>query len=1175
MNILKSSASKESSPPRNLELRAMIFVSVLLLGGLALVYGVKSGRPQPFAELPSKMTVDNKKDPAKIPEIINLNEIEDRETLALYLNVFNKEADRDFAAEKLYHEISQNRGEIASVGFLTSVHVSREDIEINNDLDHYKSALETAVRRAEARRNRSWNPITWIMSLIRTPDTTIRVRVLNGLGSMKISFIVRTPGEFLTSLMIWSLFFFGSFFGLHLYWRIRRFEGDGLILPPIFLLCGIGFLMMIGMRDPLRDSLDFTDFTVGVGAGCAVMLIITSLDYHNIALRFQQASPKYAYWLITYAPIFLAILLSLILIMFGLSPGTSDARINLNLGLFSFQPSEIIKILFAFFVASYFGERWEYFRYLERKIGFFSFPRFWDLAIVTGAVGFLLTLFFLQKDLGPALMMAGLFLILFAVVRRRIGLSVGGLLCLVAGYVFNYFIRISETAADRLEIWLNPWDTKVPGGDQIVQSLWSFATGGITGTGIGLGDPYFAPAHHTDLILSSVGEELGYVGIVLIFVTYTLLFYRCYVIARNAFSPFAYFLVLGLGVINALQMLFISAGVLGLIPLSGVVTPFLSDGMTSMVCNFAAFGMILAVSAEKGSPTEKLIEPTRYIAYGYIGIVVIILFNAFLIQLWNSNAILVRGVLSPVRDEVVNGNRITGIRRFSYNPRIYLAKRELRFGTIYDRNGIPLASSDWEELNKFAAEYESLGIMISEICKKGVRCYPFGNQTFHLLGDALTEKDWAASNTSFVERDYQKVIRGYDDHAEVQKIKVKQLVEERDEGGRRVIDPMTKKVKIKENEIEFSIEKKDYLELLPLIHNRYNPINIRANLMKFKNRNIQTSIDIRLQVRLTEIMKTELERQRLRRGALVVLDPKTGDLMASVSLPLPADQTDTGGENFEPPDEEIEKAASLNRARFGSYPPGSTFKIVTGMAALRRDSNAAGRQFSCIRLADGRVGSIVRDRPVKDDIQDKTPHGRIAFRDGLKYSCNGFFAHLGTDLAGAVELHRTAQLFEIKSALPNTATELNKYLPQSSFGQGEIVASPFQIARVSATIANGGLMESGRWVIDENNERSKEAIRIVSAEQAAVIGEAMRLVVTDGTGRVLAGNPVAIAGKTGTAENPAGRSHSWFTGFAPFNGSSEQIAFAVIVEHGGYGGGIAAKIAGDIVTTAEEIGVIR
>jgi cell division protein FtsI/penicillin-binding protein 2 len=131
------------------------------------------------------------------------------------------------------------------------------------------------------------------------------------------------------------------------------------------------------------------------------------------------------------------------------------------------------------------------------------------------------------------------------------------------------------------------------------------------------------------------------------------------------------------------------------------------------------------------------------------------------------------------------------------------------------------------------------------------------------------------------------------------------------------------------------------------------------------------------------------------------------------------------------------------------------------------------------------------------------------------------------------------------------------------------------MARVAATIANGGNAPQGRWVIDETNPRVREPIALLPAPLAQQLAADMRAVVTSGTGRVLNGAVIPIAGKTGTAELAKAPSHAWFIGFAPYGGKpAKQIAFAVLVENGQYGGTAAAPIAGEIVAAARKLGLI-
>jgi peptidoglycan glycosyltransferase len=280
----------------------------------------------------------------------------------------------------------------------------------------------------------------------------------------------------------------------------------------------------------------------------------------------------------------------------------------------------------------------------------------------------------------------------------------------------------------------------------------------------------------------------------------------------------------------------------------------------------------------------------------------------------------------------------------------------------------------------------------------------------------------------------------------------------------------------------------------------------------------------------------------------------------------------------------------MDRARYGVYPPGSSFKLVTATAALRKDPALTTESFVCERLPDGRVGRHLPgwNRPIRDDAADTVPHGTLAMERALIVSCNAYFAQLGLRI-GAPALQETAALYEISLSQPESAKRVHDTLPFAAYGQGQVLATPFKMARVAATISDDGAMPQGRWVIDETNRRTDAPKRILDASQAQQLAATMRRVVLEGTGRSLKDIVPAIAGKTGTAEVQDQPSHSWFVGFAPYGPASavtpaagapdadaiERISFAVIVEHGGYGGTAAAPIAGQIVTAAKGLGIIR
>ena len=300
----------------------------------------------------------------------------------------------------------------------------------------------------------------------------------------------------------------------------------------------------------------------------------------------------------------------------------------------------------------------------------------------------------------------------------------------------------------------------------------------------------------------------------------------------------------------------------------------------------------------------------------------------------------------------------------------------------------------------------------------------------------------------------------------------------------------------------------DYRELLPLLRHRWQPDNPEVKRIRDRDRNLHMSIDARLQWRAAELLENQLRKLGRTKGAIVILDPATGDLLASVSYPWPgpiaAIVSATGSDD-----------PLLDRARYGLYPPGSSFKIVTSIAALRKNPQNANNRYECKRLADGRTGNFIRgwQHPIHDDIKDTVPHGDISMHAGLVVSCNAYFAQLGTYAVGAEALLDTANHLGISVANPSTVQTLQRELPQASYGQGQDVASPFQMARVAATIAQNGSMPFGRWVTDQSNPRQQGPDSILAPELSSEIGAAMRNVVTSGTGRAANVADLPIAGQ--------------------------------------------------------------
>ncbi len=988
-------------------------------------------------------------------------------------------------------------GRLVQINAVSSPQELAPLLESFQDREQRESAAQTVFDFLERSR-----PLANVGALVAVRAPGLPRRSLLPLARIKPLMAVRTPEEFRRQFLLWAALYFAGFHLVALVWRLARFRGDTALLPALHLLTGIGFILMAGMRDPLRDTLEFRKFALGAVLGCAVLALaaLPAFDYRRLSD-----------W--CYTPLFGALGLFGLLLRFGRGPAGNDAKVNLG----PFQPVELIKILLVLFLAGYFTRNWERLRDLrERRVlaGFFrrvGLPRIEHVAPVLCATGISLVMFFVLKDLGPALVMFVVFLSLFAVSRGRPGLALAGLALMVGSVAVGYRLGQPRTVVERIDMWLSPWDNDVRGGNQLAHAIWAFSTGGPFGSGPGWGDTEMIPAGNTDLVLPAIGEEWGAVGVATVFLLFGFLVARGFRAAVRADTHFGFFLGLGLSTLLSSEMLLISSGVLGVLPLSGVVSPFLSSGNTAMLANFLIFALLASISARGSrSPQPGLLPASaRPLQFVLAGAAAVLLVFAVRYQVVADAAYLARDARTYEED---------GVKRAQRNPRMNSLAREIPRGSIYDRNGVPLATSDWDELLRHQAEYAALGISPDAAASRfEARHYPFGSATAHLIGDLRTGENFDASNTSLVERDSNARLQGY-----------------------------------------------EYSELAPLVRHRHQPGNPDIARILARDRTVRLTIDIRLQLRAQRILERRLRAAGASNGAVVVMSAVTGDLLAMVSAPAP-----------DPPAARSAAATPdelLDRARYGQYPPGSAFKLVTAIAALVKDPALRYRTFLCRTLADGRAGAIIPgwNRPIKDDIGDRA-HGTLDMERAIAVSCNAYFAQLGVHDVGSLALADTAARMGFSTGDP---TELRKALPFASYGQGPVLASPFKMARVAAAIAAGGRMPEGRWIGDSSNPRTNAPLAVLPAAQANFLAGAMRRVVTEGTARqAMAGTPLSMAGKTGTAQLDVGAPHSWFVGFAPYDGdASSRLAFAVLVEHGGYGARVAAPIAREVMEAARDLG---
>ena len=185
---------------------------------------------------------------------------------------------------------------------------------------------------------------------------------------------------------------------------------------------------------------------------------------------------------------------------------------------------------------------------------------------------------------------------------------------LIAGFYIGYALNISSTLTARVAMWRSLWDNGARGGEQIAQAIWGLATGGLFGTGLGLGDTSYVPAGYTDLMFAAIGEELGFVGLLAVAVIFAIITVRGFEVARRAPDDYSFFLATVITLFLTLPVLVMGAGMLGLVPLTGVVTPFLSFGGSAMVANFVALGILTAIRrhAASGGRHHRTVSRRRH-----------------------------------------------------------------------------------------------------------------------------------------------------------------------------------------------------------------------------------------------------------------------------------------------------------------------------------------------------------------------------------------------------------------------------------------------------------------------------------------------------------------------------------------------------------------------------------
>lgn len=940
-----------------------------------------------------------------------------------------------------------------------------------------------------------------------------------------------------------------------------------------------------------------------------------------------------------YPFIIVALFLMILLRFMGSGPEGSDAKVN----LWHFQPSEVIKYLIIVFITFYFFIKGEVIKIFGESVTTLTLQR--QVAIIGTVLVLIAIVCFvflgLLKDMGPAIVILTTFIVLFSIVRRDFSQLLLGVISyiLIVGTAYvvtpkieiraaviaiwfigwiiygilknkdkkqifesaiflnflislfligGYLLRLIYPAlADRLlyrtnMAWFGIFDNAVPQGDQIAQGLWGTASGGLLGMGIGGGSSYFIPAGHTDLILSSLGEQMGWIGIILVSLCFFILIQRTISAAQYSANKFTFYLTLGIGILTVVQFLFVALGCVGVIPLSGVPVPFLSYSKTGIVMVLCAYGIVLSVSRNRGSKeaikqyvhienskevsTEEAKSVTSNLRlcmlFIVLGVISVIFANGYF-QVIEKKSTIIR----PVKTIT---NR--GLRVLEYNPRVIQLENLLNRGNIYDRNGILLASSNKNitELEGIQNILDSLGIkhnVNDQIKVRHKRYYPFGNNTVFIVGDL---------NNSDVYRNEPRLVpMGY-------------LAEKNNETSLKGYSTYVKSIPLPSSAYKFhrfykpkdTVVTRDLRDYSCLIPGLLKPLYRNRWIKKFnraqKKRDLYLTIDAVLQTNLQEKMAMEiksnstLKQVENLRASVVILDAKSGDLLTSSNYPLP--EVDSivkikklGFDRKRFPSEWMGGSTTERDLGMTFYtPPGSTAKVMSAMAGFVKLKKTAYDKGYTIKQY------MTVESPTKEPNEDKREwnrgHGRQTFMENaIKYSSNCYFVMLvneedlyhelggiykvvGTSLGknrtqsyyfstaesikpmnrnvdSVIRVYRTRGLNDYNkyiTGIPKSMSKIQEYTG-IAWGQSTLEATPLNMARVAGIVGNNGVYVPTRYVMDEH---SPVETLILDKRSANLLGSAMKEEASRwwtetyaGRNRILPKSLEGkIGGKTGTAE---------------------------------------------------------
>jgi cell division protein FtsW (lipid II flippase) len=389
---------------------------------------------------------------------------------------------------------------------------------------------------------------------------------------------------------------------LHFILRKKASESDPLILPIAFVLNGLGIAMIY--------RLDLAT----IASGGSELFAFRQVLWTAVAMAIAAAVILYVpsqLWLRRF--VYTAMVLGIGLLLMPLLPviGRTINGATLWISLFgvTFQPGELAKVALIIFFAGYLVSRKDSLAVVGRKILGVRIPRGRELGpilvIWLASIGVLV----LQRDLGTSILYFGLFLVMIYVATGRAFYAGIGVAMLITGGLVAS--RILDYVSRRFDAWLNPFDNEnynaVGGSYQIVQGVFGMSSGGVFGSGLGGGVPQLVPLAESDFIIASLAEEIGLIGFFAILALYFLLVARGLKIAFGHADEFAKLMAVGFAFVIALQVFVVIGGVTRILPLTGLTTPFLAAGGSSLLANWVIVAMLLRLSDSTSDHASKLV----------------------------------------------------------------------------------------------------------------------------------------------------------------------------------------------------------------------------------------------------------------------------------------------------------------------------------------------------------------------------------------------------------------------------------------------------------------------------------------------------------------------------------------------------------------------------------------